>query len=303
MSLILDALKRAERERRLEKPPDLRAVYEENHLPRRRIQPWFWVSGSFLIGAIVVGLILWPEGPGPARPPVPTATSVPRSASVTASVKKAETPPSRPLPGSGSLKPPEAPPPRPSPPQPAPAPVQASAPAQPLEKGAKIEEKTVPQTGSKPAAKPPDKTSPPPDGGTSDVPAGPTLPAQGTAAVQPAAPVPSAPEPAPVEPALSQPPPPSSPPAEPKEEIARTKEASIPLISELPYEVRENLGKLQINVHSYSEDPAERLVFINLRRYKVGDRIGEKGPILKEITPEGVIIDYGEGLTRLQVGR
>ena len=73
------------------------------------------------------------------------------------------------------------------------------------------------------------------------------------------------------------------------------------MISELPSEIKEKLGKLQINVHSYSRDPAECLVFINMRRYKVGDKIGEGGPLLKEITPNGVIIDYGEGEVLLQV--
>jgi len=34
MSFILEALKRADRERRLERAPDLSAVYEENNLPR-----------------------------------------------------------------------------------------------------------------------------------------------------------------------------------------------------------------------------------------------------------------------------
>ncbi len=86
-----------------------------------------------------------------------------------------------------------------------------------------------------------------------------------------------------------------------KEEVDRKRIEAIPLIGELPYEIKEKLGKLQINVHSYSKDPAERLVFINMHRYKVGDKIGESGPLLKEITPKGVIIDYGEGEARLQV--
>jgi len=304
MSFILDALKRAERERRLKKPPDLRAVYEENHLPRRGIQPWFWLSGSFLIGAIVVAFILWPEGPGPEGPPAPTAASVTRSASVTASIGKAGTPPSPPLPDSGSMKPPEEQPPRLSPPQPVPSPAQAaSASAKAEETGAKTEGKSVPQTGSKPAADLPDKAPQPSDGTIPATPAGPGLTTQGTAPVEPAAAAPSPPEVTRIEPAPAQPPPPSPPPPDPGEEIARSKQAPIPLITELPAEVREKLGKLQINVHSYSEVPAERLVFINMRRYKVGDRIGEKGPILKEITPEGVIIDYGEGQTRLEVWR
>jgi len=67
--------------------------------------------------------------------------------------------------------------------------------------------------------------------------------------------------------------------------------------------VKEKLGNLQINVHSYTEDPKERLIFINMKSYRVGDHIGENGPVLKEITPEGAVIDYGDGMVRLQVGR
>jgi general secretion pathway protein B len=77
----------------------------------------------------------------------------------------------------------------------------------------------------------------------------------------------------------------------------------IPLVSELPDDIKESLEGLKINVHVYSEDPKERLVFINMRNRKVGERIGETGPILKEITPDGVIIDYGKGLALLKVGR
>jgi len=60
---------------------------------------------------------------------------------------------------------------------------------------------------------------------------------------------------------------------------------------------------MQINVHSYSEDPAECMVFINMKKYNVGDAIGENGPVLKQITPEGIVIDYGEGQARLPVWR
>jgi general secretion pathway protein B len=97
------------------------------------------------------------------------------------------------------------------------------------------------------------------------------------------------------------------PPPPPRDEVAeKAKPAAkkpIPLVSELPDEIKEPLGGLKINVHVYSEDPKERLVFINMRNRKVGERIGETGPILKEITPDGVIIDYGEGLALLKVGR
>jgi len=93
---------------------------------------------------------------------------------------------------------------------------------------------------------------------------------------------------------------PSSPPVPAvKKEVSPELTGSIPLLSELPNEIRGKIGKLQINVHSYSAKRNERLVFINMHRYKAGDKIGEGGPLLKEITPDGVIIDYGEGEARL----
>jgi hypothetical protein len=109
---------------------------------------------------------------------------------------------------------------------------------------------------------------------------------------------PPAREDVPIKPAAPSPPPL---PADPKTEADPKNPPSIPLISELPFDMREKLGRLQINVHSYSENPDERLVFINMQHLKVGDRIGENGPILKEITPKGVIIDYGEGQARVPV--
>jgi general secretion pathway protein B len=125
------------------------------------------------------------------------------------------------------------------------------------------------------------------------------LPTGGTEDVQPEATLPPpAREDVPIKPAAPSPPPL---PTEPKAEAKPEKSPSIPLISELPFDVREKLGRLQINVHSYSENPAERLVFINMQNLKVGDRIGENGPILKEITPKGVIIDYGDGQARVLV--
>jgi len=98
---------------------------------------------------------------------------------------------------------------------------------------------------------------------------------------------------------------PSSPPPLEKsaENVSPASEKPIPLVSELPDDVKEMLSGFHINIHVYAEDPAERLVFINMRNRKVGDRIGEGGHVLKEITPDGVIIDYGKGQALLQVGR
>jgi hypothetical protein len=44
-------------------------------------------------------------------------------------------------------------------------------------------------------------------------------------------------------------------------------------------------------VHVWADRPAERLVFINGRKYVQGDRIEEKA-VLEEITPEGALVSY-----------
>jgi hypothetical protein len=67
--------------------------------------------------------------------------------------------------------------------------------------------------------------------------------------------------------------------------------------------VQQRLGKLDLNAHVYAEDPSQRFVFINGQAYRTGQRIEGSGPLLSAITPEGVILDYGDGKASLRVGR
>lgn len=60
-------------------------------------------------------------------------------------------------------------------------------------------------------------------------------------------------------------------------------------------EVRLN-GSLQVpdlhlDIHVYSDVPGERFVFINMVKHREGSRLDE-GPVVNEITPGGVILDY-----------
>ncbi|MFO7600436.1 MAG: general secretion pathway protein GspB [Candidatus Desulfacyla sp.] len=307
MSLILDALKRAERERRLERPPDLTAVYEEDHLQRKGIRPWLWLSGVLLVGVIVAWLILWPDGPDPGAPVVPTESSIARSTSETDPAGKAEARPSPASPDSSASKPPGPPPAQTPPPQPASALMHKTPAAQPPKTAGETGVKALPETGSKPAGQTADVKRQPTDKGISPAPAPPVLTSGETEPAEPAAPQ-TATDPDSInemdgKAMVDEPPPPPSQPADGRRKASRGKPPSIPLLSELPFEVRQKLGNLQINVHSYSEKPAERLVFINMKNFKVGDQIGENGPVLKEITSDGAIIDYGEGQARLQVWR
>ena len=47
---------------------------------------------------------------------------------------------------------------------------------------------------------------------------------------------------------------------------------------------------LNLNLHVYSTKPAERMVFINGRKYREGDTLQE-GPVVRQITPDGVILE------------
>ena len=75
MSYILDALKRAERDRHLTHVPTLATVHTSAHPTRRR---WLWVGGGvLLVGAIVVMLLL---RAGPIAGPTGTTSPVPPAA-------------------------------------------------------------------------------------------------------------------------------------------------------------------------------------------------------------------------------
>jgi hypothetical protein len=75
----------------------------------------------------------------------------------------------------------------------------------------------------------------------------------------------------------------------------------IPEVFELPPQLRRDLQGLRIDLHAYFDDPARRFVLINMREYRHGDRLDGSGARVAEITPEGVVIDYGAGRALLRV--
>jgi len=48
---------------------------------------------------------------------------------------------------------------------------------------------------------------------------------------------------------------------------------------------------LNLDLHVYATVPAERLVFINSRKYREGETLQE-GPVVSQITPSGVVLEY-----------
>ena len=69
----------------------------------------------------------------------------------------------------------------------------------------------------------------------------------------------------------------------------------VPSLRDLPESSRSNLSQYEVNVHVFDDDPIRRFVLINMDKYKEGDRIINNGPLVEEITPNGVVVDYGSG--------
>jgi general secretion pathway protein B len=73
-----------------------------------------------------------------------------------------------------------------------------------------------------------------------------------------------------------------------------------PLLQDMPTNFQRALPSLRVSIHVYAPDPSQRILFINNRQYRQGDRI--EGDIrVEEIVPDGVILSYrGE---RFKLGR
>ena len=67
--------------------------------------------------------------------------------------------------------------------------------------------------------------------------------------------------------------------------------AVLPTADELRANGTLQMPDLHLDIHVYSIKPAERFVFINMVRHREKSRLAE-GPVVQEITPEGVILDY-----------
>jgi general secretion pathway protein B len=52
-----------------------------------------------------------------------------------------------------------------------------------------------------------------------------------------------------------------------------------------------NLPEMHLDIHVYSRNPADRFVFVNMRKYTEGQSLSE-GPSLERITAEGAILNH-----------
>ena len=66
---------------------------------------------------------------------------------------------------------------------------------------------------------------------------------------------------------------------------------SLPTIYELVADGSIALPELHLDIHVYSDVPEERFVFINMSKQREKSQLSE-GPLVEEITPEGVVLTY-----------
>lgn len=67
--------------------------------------------------------------------------------------------------------------------------------------------------------------------------------------------------------------------------------ALLPSLYELQLNDEVALPDLHVDIHVFSTEPSDRFVFINMNKYRENDQLNE-GPIVREITRDGVILDH-----------
>ena len=255
MSLILEALKKSEAERRLGRAPDL-LTPAAMPVPERR--PWLWLWGVVfgLAAALIVVLVLWARSAldaPTARPPAPASASAPAA-----------------LPPDATMS---APPPAHSPaPVPrTPAEAIANAPLPQDQAFTSTERESVPVPAHAIPLPPPAPPTPRQNTPSPPAQAQPVVTRPLPASLPAAASVPvTAPEPEP------------APTLEPLQHLAT-----------LPASLREGLPPLRLSMHVYDPDPAARFVLIDGKRYRQGDAIAP-GILVDAIRPDGVAIAHGQ---------
>lgn len=83
-------------------------------------------------------------------------------------------------------------------------------------------------------------------------------------------------------------------PAEPLPEVntePARQTATLPTIYEVVANGSIVLPELHLDIHVFSEVPADRFVFINMSKQRENSQLSE-GPLVEEITPDGVVLAY-----------
>ena len=75
------------------------------------------------------------------------------------------------------------------------------------------------------------------------------------------------------------------------DEEATDNDEVLPTINEINLTGAQALPELHLDVHVYATRPADRFVYINMRKYHEGNTLQE-GPVLEKIRRDGVVLNY-----------
>lgn len=87
-------------------------------------------------------------------------------------------------------------------------------------------------------------------------------------------------------------------PAAPEPDVAKPAATIVPLLRELPADIRTSVPPMSLDVHVYAPSATDRFVLINMKKYHEGDQLAE-GPRIEEITEEGLVLSYQGQLFRI----
>jgi len=274
MSLILEALKKSEQQRRLGEAPTFGSPVVATR-KRRSILP------VIAILIVVAGGVWWWLGHR-------TSAPVPATSAPVASTKPAETPISQQVqtrPATGTV--------RPAPQRTPPAAAAANQDKRAV--GVGNVARTAPVTTS-PAATV--GIPPAPDKNAGLRAPAPPAPAKTDAALPAATPKTAGTTPAtppPVAPARQQPPAATTvdtkPAVAPPPAAPAAAGVALPTVWELPYATRKDIPAIELSMHVFSSDPKQRFVVIKGDRHAEGDEVGTD-LVLKEIRQDGIVLDY-----------
>jgi general secretion pathway protein B len=296
MSLILDALKKSEAERQRGQPPTLHAHF---HTPRRiRRPPWVAGAGAVLLAAGLAGSGLWlargrtgDDAENAGSPIAQAGNATLQEAADPAATTQAVTPGATPdtvATVAAEMSAPDAAKGEPVPQTVFGGVAGAGAGGTVSGGGLPVPQRAMLYTPS---------ATPLPESAASD---------PAPAAVPPSPPAPEAPvvvaaaapaePPAPVQPPSIQPPPavvdhgPSGPTTI---EVAPSKpEEVLPVVFQLPYATRKDLPKLELSMHVFSPEPAERFIVLNGKRYTLETPAPGPDLTLLDIVADGAVFEF-----------
>ena len=267
MSLILDALRKSEAERRRGQAPDLYAELPPvTRRPRGVVQPWWWLAGALVLGAL---LTLAVSQRSPAPPPSGTA---PVTSTLDPQRNRAED---------------------------RPADWQDNASASSSDGRAAVVA-DAPLSGAREiAVAPVDIVIVPPSPQPPSAPA-PVVPApRETITAEPAAISPSATSPPLPTTTRAQPAPAPAPPTAPAVATPVT-DANAPIsLSDLSAAERQQLPPFKVSMHLWDSNPAQRFAIVDGARVGEGDRIGDA--FVESISRDGLVLAWNGRRLRLGI--